>query len=326
MGVEGSQDYDFLLRCAASADGDEIVHIPLVLYHWRTVEGSTAQAAHEKSYTTEAGIKALEHIIPIHQWDADVTQGMLPNTYRVIHRIADPEPLVTLIIPTRDGFEVLSRCISSIREKTTYGNYEILIVDNQSRDPETLDYLQAIQDGEKIRVVSFDHPFNFSAINNYGAKQARGDVLGLLNNDIEVITPDWLTEMVSQALRPKRGCVGAKLYYPDGRIQHAGVILGIGGVAGHSHKYFNKSSPGYFSRLMLIQNVSAVTAACLVVRKKIYQQVDGLDEKNLTVAFNDVDFCLKVRMAGYKKRVDPLRRAGASRIREPRCGRFHRQN
>ena len=226
--------------------------------------------------------------------------GPVPNTYRLIYPVPDPAPLVSLLIPTRDECEILARCISSIVDKTTYSNYEILILDNQSRDPETLDYLFSIQQKENIRVIPYDYPFNFSAINNFGARQAKGEVLGLVNNDVEVISPDWLTEMVSHTIRPGTGCVGAKLYYPDGRIQHAGVILGIGGVAGHSHKYFQKSSYGYFSRLLLTQNVSAVTAACLLVRKRIFDQVNGLDEKNLAIAFNDVDFCLKVREAGYR--------------------------
>ncbi len=299
-GLEGSQDYDLLLRCVAKNEDEAIVHIPHVLYHWRVVEGSTALAAGEKEYTTEVGIKALAHFIQLTKIDAQVKRGPVPNTYRMVHSVSDPAPLVSLLIPTRDEYAVLSRCISSILNKTTYPNYEILVLDNQSRDSRTLDYLKSIQDEKRIRVVQYNHPFNFSAINNFGANQARGRVLGLLNNDVEVISPGWLTEMVSHAMRPKTGCVGAKLYYPDGRIQHAGVILGIGGVAGHSHKYFQKSSPGYFSRLFLTQNLSAVTGACLLVRREVFDQVNGLDEENLAIAFNDVDFCLEVQQAGYR--------------------------
>ena len=301
-GLEGSQDYDLLLRCVAKTEDEDeaIVHIPHVLYHWRVVEGSTALAAGEKEYTTDIGIKALAHFIQLTKIDARVKRGPVPNTYRMVHSVSDPAPLVSLLIPTRDEYAILSRCISSILNKTTYPNYEILVLDNQSRDSRTLDYLKSIQDEKRIRVVQYNHPFNFSAINNFGASQARGRVLGLLNNDVEVISPGWLTEMVSHAMRPKTGCVGAKLYYPDGRIQHAGVILGIGGVAGHSHKYFQKSSPGYFSRLFLTQNLSAVTGACLLVRRKVFDQVNGLDEENLAIAFNDVDFCLEVQQAGYR--------------------------
>jgi GT2 family glycosyltransferase len=228
------------------------------------------------------------------------------NTYRVAHPIPDPAPLVSLIVPTRDQFEVVSRCVSSILEKTSYPNYEIVVLDNRSEDRETLDYLRAVEKHEAVRVIRYDHPFNFSAINNFGAQKASGSILGLVNNDIEVLSPDWLSEMVSHAIRPEIGCVGAKLYYPDDRIQHAGVILGIGGVAGHSHKYTHKSSPGYFSRLLLVQNLSAVTAACMVVRKSVFNQVGGLNESDLAIAFNDVDLCLRIRQAGYRNLWTPF--------------------
>jgi len=300
QGVEGSQDYDLLLRCAARIDDREIVHIPHVLYHWRAIHGSAALAAGEKTYTTLAGIKALKNFFRIRNRNAEIHSGPVANTYRVVYPIPDPAPLVSLIVPTRDQFELLSRCISSILDKTSYPNYEILILDNRSADDETLDYLRTIKKHEAVKVIRYDHPFNFSAINNFGAQKARGSILGLVNNDIEVISPDWLTEMVSHAIRPEIGCVGAKLYYPDERIQHAGVVLGIGGVAGHSHKCVHKSNPGYFSRLLLVQNLSAVTAACLVVRKLVFEQVGGLNESDLTIAFNDVDLCLRIQQAGYR--------------------------
>jgi GT2 family glycosyltransferase len=284
----------------AGVADSEIVHIPHVLYHWRAVHGSTALAADEKDYTTAAGIKALENYARISNIDAEISKGYLANTYRVAYPIPDPEPLVSLIIPTRDQFEMLSRCISSIIEKTSYPNYEIVILDNQSEEKGTIDYFQTVEKEEAVRVFHYDHPFNFSAINNYGVGKAKGDIIGFVNNDIEVISPNWLTEMVSHATRQKVGCVGAKLYYPDERIQHAGVILGIGGVAGHSHKYVHKSNPGYFSRLLLVQNLSAVTAACMVVRKSVFDQVGGFNESDLAVAFNDVDLCLRVKKAGYR--------------------------
>jgi GT2 family glycosyltransferase len=173
-------------------------------------------------------------------------------------------------------------------------------LDNQSRCKKTLKYLRALSKEPRVRIIKYDYPFNFSAINNYGAKQAQGELLALVNNDVEVISPDWLSEMVSHACRPEVGCVGAKLYYSDGRIQHAGVVLGIGKVAGHSHKFFPKNAPGYFMRLRLVQNYSAVTGAALVVRKSVYEEVGGLNETSLTVAFNDVDFCLRVRERGYQ--------------------------
>jgi len=302
IGVEGSQDYDLLLRCLLHIDNEQIHHIPKVLYHWRAIEGSTALDGGEKSYTTDAGIRALQSYFSAQNLlDVNVEKGLVANTYRIVYPIPKQEPLVSLLIPTRDGLEYLKPCIDSILSKTTYQNYEILILDNGSEKSETLEYLKSIQEqDERIKVFEYDAPFNYSAINNFGVKHAKGEIIGLINNDVEVISPEWLTEMVRHALRPEIGCVGAKLYYDDDTIQHAGVIISIGGVAGHSHKNFNRSSFGYFSRLILPQNISAVTAACLVIRKDVYQQVEGLDEVNLHVAFNDVDFSLKVREAGYR--------------------------
>jgi len=303
-GVEGSQDHDLMLRCTARLKPDQIVHVPEVLYHWRAIEGSTADQAEEKSYTTAAGVQALrDHFSRDDTWKGKgvlVEAGVQPNTYRVRWPIPRPHPLVSLLIPTRDGFEILRRCVDSILEKTTYDNYEILILNNQSSCADTLAYLKSVQADERVRVHDWNHPFNYSSINNFGARHARGDILGLLNNDVEIITPEWLDEMVSHACRDDIGCVGAKLYYPNDTVQHGGVILGIGGVAGHAHKYFNRRDNGYFSRLSVVQNLSAVTGACLLVRRSVYEQVGGLDEENLAVAFNDVDLCLKVREAGYR--------------------------
>jgi GT2 family glycosyltransferase len=216
------------------------------------------------------------------------------------HRVTAPEPLVSLIIPTRDKPDLLRTCLDSIRAKTTYGNYEILVVDNNSEEAETFVYFEELARDGRVRVVPYPHPFNYSGINNAAVRLARGSIIGLVNNDIEVISPDWLTEMVSWAQQPGIGCVGAKLLYPDDTVQHAGVILGIGGVAGHSHKMSPRNAHGYFSRLKVAQTLSAVTAACMLVRKSIYAEVRGMDSENLKVAFNDVDFCLKVRSAGYR--------------------------
>lgn len=302
QGVEGSQDQDLMLRCLPHVNSDQILHVPKVLYHWRTVEGSTALAQGEKSYTTEAGVKALRDYFSSQGRDnVHVEVGLVPNTYRVRYPIPEPAPLVSLLIPTRDKLEFLEPCVRGILAKSTYTNFEILILDNQSESQETLNWFERVQQEEpRVRVLRYDHPFNFSAINNYGVTQAEGKIIGMINNDIEVISPEWLSEMVSHVCRQEIGCVGAKLYYDDDTIQHAGVILSIGGVGGHSHKYFPRASNGYFTRLKLIQNYSAVTAACLLVRKSVYEEVDGLDEENLKVAFNDVDFCLRVREAGYR--------------------------
>ncbi|MCK7544807.1 glycosyltransferase [Marinobacter bryozoorum] len=301
-GVEGSQDHDLLLRCLHHVSAGQIVHVPRVLYHWRAAEGSTARGASEKDYTTDAGIKALrDYFQDMGPRGVRVTEGRVPNSYRVQWPIPEPAPLVSLLIPTRDRKDLVEVAVRSILEKTTYQNYEIIILDNGSVEPETLAFFDQVQrEDVRVKVVSYDHPFNYSAINNYGVGRARGSIVGLVNNDIEVISPDWLGEMVAQASREDIGCVGAKLYYGNESIQHAGVILGLGGVAGHSHKYFDRNHPGYFNRLQLVQNLSAVTAACLLVRKDVYNAVGGLDEVNLQVAFNDVDFCLRVRAAGYR--------------------------
>lgn len=301
-GVEGSQDQDLLLRCLPQVKPAEIVHIPKVLYHWRTVEGSTARASGEKSYTTAAGINALkDYFREQGREDVQVVAGAIPNTYRVRYPIPQREPLVSLLIPTRDTLEMLAPCLRSIIDKTTYQNYEIIVLDNESTEAPTIEFYRTIQaENSRVRVLPYHHTFNYSAINNYGVRHARGELIGLINNDVEIISPGWLSEMVSHALRPEIGCVGAKLYYENDSIQHAGVILGINGVANHAHKHFPGSAPGYFNRLKIIHNVSAVTAACLVVRKAIYEAVGGLEEIGLRVAFNDVDFCLKVREAGYR--------------------------
>ncbi|MBU9478465.1 glycosyltransferase family 2 protein [Burkholderia multivorans] len=301
-GVEGSQDYDLLLRCLPHVAANQIIHIPRILYHWRVLPGSTALAAGEKSYTEVAGIKALkDYFDEIGARDVRVEPGIIPNSYRVKWPISEPRPLVSLLIPTRDHRKVTEVAVRSILDKTEYENYEIIIIDNESVEPDTLRFFKEIQaESGRVKVVRYARPFNYSAINNFGAKHASGKILGLINNDVEVISPDWLTEMVRHAIRPEIGCVGAKLLFSNGSIQHAGVVLGIGGVAGHSHKYYPSDHSGYFGRLSLVQNFSAVTAACLLIRKEIYDAVNGLDELNLAVAFNDVDFCLRVRELGYR--------------------------
>lgn len=302
----GSQDYDINLRIAAHLTKDEIVHIPKILYHWRATRDSAASDSRQKNYAIVNAERALADFLSSQGIRGRIEE--VPGTpwHRVRYDLPEVPPLVSLIIPTRNQHKVLKVCIDSIIEKTTYPNYEILVVDNNSDDPESLAYFRQIESEGRARVLRYPHPFNYSAINNFAVAEARGTIVGLVNNDIEVISPDWLSEMVSLAVRPGTGCVGAKLYYPNDTIQHAGIVLGIGGVAGHSHKYFERQAPGYFGRLRLVQNVSAVTGACLVVRKDIYNAVGGLDEVNLKVAFNDVDFCLKVMEAGYSNVFTPF--------------------
>ncbi|MEW6994812.1 glycosyltransferase [Colwelliaceae bacterium MEBiC 14330] len=299
LGVEGSQDYDLLLRAVKQCNAQGIIHIPYILYHWRIAQGSTALAAEEKSYTSDAGLKALQNYFADHI-GVSVETGLLDNTYKVNWPIPNNGPLVSIIIPTKNGQALVKQCIDSIYSLTDYKNFEILLVDNQSDEPQALEYFKQLEIEQKVTLLRYDSPFNYSAINNYAVKQVNGSIIVLMNNDIQVITANWLTEMVSHCLRYDIGCVGAKLYYPNNTIQHAGVVTGIGGVAGHSHKYFPKEHPGYFKRLKITQNFSAVTAACLAVRKSVFDEVNGLNEQDLTIAFNDVDFCLKVQSKGYR--------------------------
>lgn len=296
-GFDGSQDYDLALRCSEHLEALQIGHIPKVLYHWRAISGSTARAGAEKSYPVEAGRRALrEHLARRGiAAEVDLVDGA---HYRVRRQLPATLPRISLIVPTRDRLDLLRTCVDSILARTDYPNYEIVIVDNQSVQPETLEYLASVTSDARVRVLRYHAPFNFSDINNYAVGQVESELVGLINNDIETIHAGWLSELVSHALQPDVGAVGAMLYYPDDTIQHAGVILGIGGVAGHAYPRRRRGYSGQMNRAHLAQNLSCVTAACLVIRRSIYQQVGGLDPA-LTVAFNDVDFCLRVREAGY---------------------------
>ncbi|MEM7673753.1 MAG: glycosyltransferase family 2 protein [Verrucomicrobiota bacterium] len=296
-GLEGAQDHDLFLRTTQRLNAEQILHIPEVLYSWRMIEGSTATSSWEKDYTHKAGLKAVADLFG-NSVEA-VTDGTVANVYRVKFKIPAPTPKASIMIPMRDQADVTKQCIDSIFEKSSYENFEILILDNDSQLPATREYFEEIAKNPKIRIISYPKPFNYSAINNFGASHAAGDILVLLNNDIEVISGDWIEELVRHAVRPEIGCVGAKLYYPDDTIQHAGVIVGIGGVAGHSQKHLDREAYGYHSRLLTTQNYTAVTAACLAIRKETYQELDGFDE-NLAVAFNDVDFCIRADKKGYR--------------------------
>jgi GT2 family glycosyltransferase/glycosyltransferase involved in cell wall biosynthesis len=303
-GYEGSQDWDLALRVIELTDPARIVHLPKILYHWRAIAGSTALTLDQKQYHIEAARKALADHLARTGRRAELV-AVPGGHWRVQPPLPPEPPLVSIIIPTRNGLEHLRRCVGSLRSKTTYPRYEIIIVDNGSDDPATLAWLrEAAATG--VRVLTWSHPFKYSAINNFAAREARGDLLALLNNDLEVITPGWLEEMAAQALRPEIGAVGAMLYYPDDRIQHAGAVLGIGGVAGHAFKLFPRGTDGSFNRARLVQNYSAVTAACLVIRKELFNRVGGFDEKSLAVAFNDIDFCLKVRATGVRNLWTPF--------------------
>ena len=303
-GYEGAQDHDLVIRCIERIKHDKVRHIPKVLYHWRMHKHSTAATAAAKEHTNDAGIKLLNDYIDRNKLNAMVCPGLVPNSYRIKYAI-NGNPLVSIIIPTKDQIDLLKTCIDSIENRTSYRNYEIIIVNNRSLEPSTTQYFQELSQKDHIQIIDYDDVFNYSNINNYAVEKAAGEYICLMNNDIEAISPEWLEEMLSQAMRPEIGCVGAKLYYPNNKIQHGGIILGIGGVAGHSHKYFEKDASGYHSCLKLVQNISAVTAACLVVSKDVFIQVGGFDGKNLKVAFNDIDFCLRVRDLGLSNLWSP---------------------
>jgi GT2 family glycosyltransferase len=298
-GFDGAQDWDFVLRVSESTTPDKIRHIPRILYHWRVIEGSTAKATESKPYVTAAQIKAVSDYL---ERRGDVGAGVesLPaiSMLKVTYRIPTP-PLVSLIIPTHNQRELLSKCIHGILESTTYKNLEVLVVDNRSDEQETLLYLEKISEDPRVRVIRDNGPFNFARINNDAVKHARGTIFGFINNDIQVMRPDWLHEMVSHVIRQNIGAVGARLLYPNGTVQHAGVILGIGGVADHMMKHISAQSLGYFCRAILPQNLSAVTAACMLVKREAFERVGGFDQDAFAVAYNDIDFCLRLRQAGY---------------------------
>jgi O-antigen biosynthesis protein len=296
-GFEGSQDHDLVLRVLDHTD--RVHHIPQVLYHWRMIPGSTAAEFNNKNYAWEAGRRAVEDTLRRRGIIGEVTLGQHSGTYRA-RRLIQGQPRISILMPFRDQPELLRLCLDSIIEKTTYFNFDLLGISNNSIEPATFALMERYSAiDERIRFIRYDIPFNYAAINNFAASQADGEHLLLLNNDMLVINPDWLEALLEHSQRSEVGAVGAKLYYPDDTIQHGGVIIGLGGIAGHAHRQFQRNNPGYFSRLYQVQNLSAVTGACLMVKKAVYQDIGGMDEKHLPVAFNDVDFCLRLREKGY---------------------------
>ncbi|MGG5343385.1 glycosyltransferase family 2 protein [Enterococcus sp. AZ192] len=297
-GYEGSQDYDLVLRFTEKTSADRIKHIPKVLYHWRMLPTSTAVDQSTKGYAFEAGLKAVLDALTRRGIKGHAKHGRANGLYDVYYDIETQE-LVSIIIPTKNGYNDVKRCVTSIIEKTTYKNYEIIIADNGSTDEKMKELYASFEETlqERFRVTTIDIPFNFSKINNIAAKDAKGKYLLFLNNDTEVINADWLTLMVSFGQLERVGCVGAKLLYPNNTIQHAGVILGLGGIAGHGHYGYPHGDLGYFGKLALNVDYLAVTAACLLMKKSDFDAVSGFDE-DFTVAFNDVDLCLKVKELG----------------------------
>ena len=295
----GAQDYDLILRCTEKAE--HITHIPRILYHWRVHKASTADNPASKMYAFDAGKRAIEEHLKRCGETGVVSHTKDLGFYRVQYQMSG-NPLVSIIIPNKDHVDMLDKCLRSI-QKSSYRNYEVIIVENNSVEEATFDYYKKVI-SDRIRVVYWEGIFNYSAINNFGAKAAQGEYLLLLNNDVEVITENWLEELLSNCQRPDVGIVGAKLYYPDDTVQHAGIIIGIGGVAGNVFVGLPRKFTGYFHKASIQQDLSAVTAACMMVKRSVYEEMGGLEEK-LQVAFNDVDFCLRVRKAGYLVVFDP---------------------
>ena len=305
-GYEGSQDHDLVLRCTRGLPGARIGHVPRVLYHWRAIPGSTALHRDAKDYAAVAGARAVaDHVV--HEAPGATVDVLEHGHYRVRWPLPDPVPKVSIIVPTRDRADLLRACVESILGRTDYPDFELLVVDNRSSDDDALALLASLEGRDRVRVLRYDAPFNYSAINNWSVGQSLGSVVALVNNDIEVISPDWLSEMVAQAERAGVGAVGAMLLYPDDRIQHAGVILGLGGIANHAYAGQPADIGGHGGRAKVVQQLSAVTGACLVVGRDRYEAVGGLDEA-LHVAFNDIDFCLRLGAAGYRNLWTPFAR------------------
>ena len=294
---DGAQDFDFILRCCEKAK--KITHIPKVLYHWRCHMDSTAADPSSKAYAYEAGRKAIREHYQRMGIDAKVDMTERPGWYRS-HIKVQGNPMVSIVIPNKDHTDDLELCLFSMSRKSTYRNYEVLIVENNSEKEETFEYYKKLPERyPKVRVLTWEKEFNYSAINNFAAKEAQGEYLLFLNNDVEILTPDWIEEMLQNCQQENVAAVGAKLYYPDDTIQHAGVVLGLGGIAGHIMCRASREDPGYFGRMISVQEISAVTAACMMVKKSEFDSVKGFDE-TFQVAFNDIDLCMKFRAAGKK--------------------------
>ena len=292
---DGAQDYDFIFRCTEAAK--KICHIPEVLYHWRTHQASTADNPASKMYAFEAGKRAIEAHLKRQGVEGTVSHTKDLGFYQVEYPVQGT-PLVSVLIPNKDQKDTLKQCLDSVFSKTIYCNYEVIIIENNSQEKETWEYYEELKKRNNVKIVIWESGFNYSAINNFGEKSASGEYLLFLNNDVEVINPHWMEEMLGNCQRKEVGIVGAKLYYPDDTIQHAGTIIGIGGIAGHAFLNMPRSRSGYLHKASLQMDLSAVTAACMMMKRTVFESLDGFEEA-LTVAFNDVDLCLRCVRAGY---------------------------
>lgn len=298
---DGAQDYDFIFRCTENAG--EVLHVPEILYHWRTHKASTADNPASKMYAFEAGKRAIEAHLERTGTKGEVSHTQDLGFYRVKYPV-QRKPLVSVIIPNKDEKETLQTCLEMLEKNTGYQNFEIIIVENNSTTDEIFRYYKELSGNRKIHLLRWGKEFNYSAINNFAVAHAKGEYLLFLNNDVKSINPDWLEEMLGVCQRPEVGGVGAKLIYPDNTIQHAGCVIGMGGIAGHMFVDMPADRTGYLHKASLLQDMSAVTAACLLMKKEVFEQAGGFTEE-LAVAFNDVDLCLKVRKNGYLIVYDP---------------------
>ena len=298
---DGAQDYDFIFRCTENAG--EVLHVPEILYHWRTHKASTADNPASKMYAFEAGKRAIEAHLERTGTKGEVSHTQDLGFYRVKYPV-QRKPLVSVIIPNKDEKETLQTCLEMLEKNTGYQNFEIIIVENNSTTDEIFRYYKELSRNRKIHLLRWGKEFNYSAINNFATAHAKGEYLLFLNNDVKSINPDWLEEMLGVCQRPEVGGVGAKLIYPDNTIQHAGCVIGMGGIAGHMFVDMPADRTGYLHKASLLQDMSAVTAACLLMKKEVFEQAGGFTEE-LAVAFNDVDLCLKVRKNGYLIVYDP---------------------
>lgn len=293
-------DHDLVLRCVERLDAAQVIHVPKVLYH-RRARGNLAAIEQGRRRVPGADLGAVSgHLDRSCPEARALPHAEAQGCCRIRFPLPDPAPRVSIIVPTRNAYALLRACLESLFDKTRYADLEVIVVDNGSDEPALLDYLDGLRRSGRIRILRDDAPFNFAELNNRAVAQSTGEYVLLLNNDIEIIEPDWLTEMVSVAARRGVGAVGARLWHPDGTLQHGGVIVGLGGAAGHPHLGLAAGDPGYFGRGVLLQCFSALSAACLLVKRSIFDEVGGLDGKNLAVAYNDVDFCLKIVQAGYR--------------------------
>lgn len=301
---DGSQDHDMILRLSENAE--KIVHIPKILYYWRSHPNSVAADINSKFYAIESAQKAVKsHLQRLNIPGEVMSSRAFPTIFRIKYELKE-SPLVSIIIPNKDSSDILKTCVDSILSKSTYTNYEIIIVENNSVKSETFDYYNKLAENDKISIVKFTDSFNYSAINNFAVTHAKGKQLLFLNNDMEIIEPSWIEELLMYSQRPDVGAVGAKLYFKNNTVQHGGIIVGIGsdGVAGHSHYRVPKDNFGYMGKMFYARNISAVTAACMMVKKDIFNEVEGFDEA-FTVSYNDVDLCLKIREKGYVNIFNP---------------------